>query len=344
MNIDTEKFEHKYIVWTETSENSKLNEIKELIEKNIEIEWVSDLKELIEKQKYKELQTILWLNWKNVDGKLWKFTLEKLYEYMLRQDTRWESLNALTDKSDLKSIVWTETSKNSALAEIKGFLESKLPNDFLQDLYDLVLKKDYKWFQRKLGMVWKDCDWMLWKKTLRILQESDFPGNNWGSEEDRLTQEDTLIKKETQTGDQVPREGNRQETKTSVIEPDGPKRKSIWKRLFDYDSTPVWEEQTERDKKWNVVWEWYYDKRWKKTGVRKIFKTEYGVKYTYEITYKKWKPDGVCRKRDPNGELLQEWNLKDWLKVGERRCFDGGYPRIVVYNDEWKEIAVREME
>jgi hypothetical protein len=38
MNIDTEKFEHKYIVWTETSENSKLNEIKELIEKNIEIE------------------------------------------------------------------------------------------------------------------------------------------------------------------------------------------------------------------------------------------------------------------------------------------------------------------
>ena len=114
--------------------------------------------------------------------------------------------------------------------------------------------------------------------------------------------------------------------------------------MFSYDGTPVWKKQFEYDTEWNVIWEWYYDKNWKKTGVRKVFKTEYNVTYTYEITYKKWRSDWLSRQFGPNGELLQEWILKDWVKVGERKCFDGGYPRIVTYNDEWEEIAIREME
>ena len=361
MTVDTENLEHEWIVWTETSKNSMLKVIKELIEKNIEVEWVSALKELIKNKEYKKLQIVLGLKWKNADGKLWKLTLEKLYEYIQRQDIKWEFLDVLDSSgTDLKAIKWTETSKNSTLPEIKEFLESKLPNIHIQELYDLILKKDYKWFQRKLGMVWKDCDWMLWKKALKALYEQNFPEDTKETEE---TDNSGVETSETNTGDVVETENIEQEkeelvkkdiptkedeqgTETPIVDPvkGKSKKKGIWSRLFSYDSTPVWEKQLEYDMEWNVVWEWYYDKKWKKTGVRKVFKTEYGVAYTYEITYIKWRSDGLSRQLGPNGELLQEWNLKDWIKVGERKYFDGGYPRIVTYNDEWEEIAIREME
>lgn len=373
MAIDEEKLEHKEIVWTETSKNSMLNTIKELIEQYIGVEWVSNLKELIENQEYKKLQTILWLKWKNVDGKLWKLTLEKLYEYIQRQDTKWEFLNVLgSSKADLKVIKWTETSKNSALPEIKEFLESKLSNSHIQELYDLILKKDYKWFQKKLGMVWKGCDWMLWRETLKALYEQDFSEdakeeenseldtsetnmNNKLETENIREEKEALIKKDTSMEEDIQEEDIQyteiqetevQETETPIVESVKEKsnKKGLWSRLFTYDSTPVWEKQFEYDTEWNVIWEWYYDKKWKKTGVRKVFKTEYNVTYTYEITYKKWRSDWLSRQFGPNGELLQEWTLKDWVKVGERKCFDGGYPRIVTYNDEWEEIAIREME
>ena len=201
MTVDTENLEHEWIVWTETSKNSMLKVIKELIEKNIEVEWVSALKELIENQEYKKLQTVLGLKWKNADGKLWKLTLEKLYEYIQRQDTKWEFLDVLdSSETDLKAIKWTETSKNSTLPEIKEFLESKLPNIHIQELYDLILKKDYKWFQRKLGMVWKDCDWMLWKKALKALYEQNFPEDTKETEE---TDNSGVETSETNTGDVV---------------------------------------------------------------------------------------------------------------------------------------------
>ena len=60
---------------------------------------------------------------------------------------------------------WTEHSKNSKLNEVNSKLSSAKSNE-AKELKDLISKREYKDFQKKIWMKWYDLDWKIWPRTL----------------------------------------------------------------------------------------------------------------------------------------------------------------------------------
>ena len=153
--------------WTEKNPLSKLNEIK-LFLSDISDEWGTkelyslkkDLFYLLNKWDYRWFQRKIWMNWEDIDGKLWKSTLTALRLFL---------------SPHLNYIMWTENNKDSKLLEIRTLLKNQeklnsQPKEIKQ-LLKLLETKDYKAFQKMIKIKDEDIDWMLWWKTLRALSE-----------------------------------------------------------------------------------------------------------------------------------------------------------------------------
>ena len=168
MTIDTEKLEHEWIVWTETSEKSKLKEIIKLIK----MVGFKDLLSLIQKKEYREFQLKIWIEWKKADGKLWQTTLERLQRFMAFNTTNAQLFRTLMlGKKTKSAIEWTRNSEKSKLKEIVSVLWKEAWDVEVDQLYLLIANGKYQKFQETIWMKKEECDWKLWPATLARLKK-----------------------------------------------------------------------------------------------------------------------------------------------------------------------------
>ena len=149
--------------WTEKSSQSRLLTIKKFLSDEI---WKTksfpllrkNLLTVLNEHRYRDFQRKIWMKWEEVDGKLWKKTLEFMYAYF----------------SNLEQCKkWTEEDPSSKLNEIKAYLYHITDRRYKEEFYDLkktlillLNKWYYRDFQRKIWMKWEEVDGKLWKKTL----------------------------------------------------------------------------------------------------------------------------------------------------------------------------------
>ena len=120
-----------------------------------------NLNRTLQEWRYEDFQKKIGMSQTQIDGKIWKLTERRLYEYF-----SWLE----------KWIQWTEKSSESKLKEIVYTLKTldvKVGDPELEDervyLQMLLQKKDYRGFQRRIGLTWKGIDGMLWEKALTQL-------------------------------------------------------------------------------------------------------------------------------------------------------------------------------
>ena len=177
MSIEKKETPSNSIIWTETSPNSKLNEIKRLLKDNSWKKLIRKLSEFLEQQDYVWFQEEVGLTWNDVDWKLWIKTYNKLEEYIGLHMSRFSLFHIFNRGRENKEqhieeyIERTEKSPKSKLKEIIEILEKNKWNKKINELLSLVQGKKYKDLQKNIWMSDKDCDGKLWEKTLRYLKK-----------------------------------------------------------------------------------------------------------------------------------------------------------------------------
>ena len=188
MELDKYKEDERLVAWNESSPNSKLHSIKEILEDNKDEKMSiyrikSKLLRLISYHKYKEFQEKIWMNAWSCDWMLWKLTVEKLNSYLAKlresESVIWHTQESIKENllpdCNQPFIRWTENSRDSKLSEIKSMLGYEKQDWFnmkyiKRKLIKLIDFKKYKEFQEEIWMESWSCDWMLWKSTLKHLE------------------------------------------------------------------------------------------------------------------------------------------------------------------------------
>lgn len=118
------------IYWTEHSQNSKLNQIKWLLE-NSDNENIKNLMNLIKNKDYKKLQKEIWCT--TLDGKLWAKSLEKAQLYVNKE----------------KSIDTVKTETKAQVDDIKESLAAQMqqPGEIwhTNGLYEIWKDQQFTW-------------------------------------------------------------------------------------------------------------------------------------------------------------------------------------------------------
>lgn len=184
--------------WTEQSQNSKLNNIKSLIN-NSNNENVKRLSDLIKKREYKKFQKEIWAT--PLDGKLWAWSFDFLKAYENKEQQINTQLSSTQNvETKLKTEItttstspeaqeWTESAPKSKLNDIKELLQNS-ENTKIIKLSTMIENGQYTEFQQELWIT--PADWKLWGASLykletfieNALQEQMMqPGEVWNKNE-----------------------------------------------------------------------------------------------------------------------------------------------------------------
>ena len=170
---------------TDYSPNSYIFRIKNILlnqnEDNIEtIEKKNYLLNLLETKRYVEFQKQIWFQEAKCDGKLWKAVFNRLNQYFKESKIIRNTSKSINKTLEIdNSIMWTETSLNSKLDEIKFILKKNKDNPFSKKLIDLINNRLYKEFQQEIWLKLDVCDWKLWRDSLLKMIEYFNPTFFW---------------------------------------------------------------------------------------------------------------------------------------------------------------------
>lgn len=143
------------IYWTEHNQNSKLNQIKWLLE-NSDNENIKNLMNLIKSKDYKKLQKEIWCT--TLDGKLWAKSLEKAQLYVNKE----------------KSVDTVKTETKAQVDDIKESLAAQMqqPGEIwnTNDLYEIWKDQQFTWnFENASKQEMWSGEWILdkWERKLK---------------------------------------------------------------------------------------------------------------------------------------------------------------------------------
>ena len=148
---NTNKNTVSFKTWTETSENSKLNEIKSLLNSFWKNDTVENLLKLLDNKEYKDFQKEIWMEPWFCDWKLWSLTVKYL-DYYLKE-------NVISTKSVSKKqrIIGKEARKKPI--QVEKF-ENRVPDkakvspsdSYNIDSFDIITSK-------KIKKIWNSLKW-----------------------------------------------------------------------------------------------------------------------------------------------------------------------------------------
>lgn len=144
--------------WTETSPNSKLRDINNLLgnSKLQNINEVKNLKDKIKKREYRNFQKMVWVPHNRCDWKLWKESLDYLKNYINRLSEKHNiSLETIDALSSIKEEMWWSIVNYVDTLRIQRAEDAYLSNH--ETMNEQMYNKLFSWKERLQQWQLGDC-------------------------------------------------------------------------------------------------------------------------------------------------------------------------------------------